>query len=150
MVYKWALKRTGPLKTKFAPHLSYMLYYEMIYTTDDKKLLSELRKNAMQLEDYFEFLAEDDIRLKGTRVGIETVLYDYIHRERSPEIIANTYPTITLEQVYATILYYLHNKEEVSKYLTDWMEWSREVRRQQNANPSPARLRLRKLREEQL
>src|SRR2546423_14698570 len=90
MVYKWALKRTGPLKTKFAPHLSYMLYYEMIYTTDDKKLLSELRKNAMQLEDYFEFLTEDDIRLKGTRVGIETVLYDYIHRERSPEIIAST------------------------------------------------------------
>ncbi|MGH2367163.1 MAG: DUF433 domain-containing protein, partial [Chloroflexota bacterium] len=29
----------------------------------------------MQLEDYFDFLAPDDIRLKGTRVGIETVLY---------------------------------------------------------------------------
>lgn len=104
----------------------------------------------MQLEDYFDFLAEDDIRLKGTRVGIETVLYDFIHRERSPETIANTYRTITLEQVYATILYYLHNKEEISKYLADWMEWSREVRKQENANPSPARLRLRKLREEQL
>ena len=36
MVYKWALKRTGPLKTRFAPHLSYMLYYEMIYTTKAK------------------------------------------------------------------------------------------------------------------
>jgi hypothetical protein len=38
MVYKWALKRTGPLKTKFAPHLSYMLYYEMIYITNAKPL----------------------------------------------------------------------------------------------------------------
>ncbi len=38
----------------------------------------------MQLEDYFDFFAEDDIRLKGTRVGIETVLYNFIHRQRSP------------------------------------------------------------------
>ncbi len=33
----------------------------------------------MQLEDYFDFLAEDDIRLKGTRIGIETVLCEHIH-----------------------------------------------------------------------
>ena len=25
----------------------------------------------MQIEDYFNFLAEDDIRIKGTRIGIE-------------------------------------------------------------------------------
>src|SRR5436853_5683746 len=102
----------------------------------------------MQLEEYFDFLAEDDIRLKGTRVGIETILYDFIHRGRSPETIAQTYPSLTLEQVYATILYYLHNKEAVSKYLTDWMEWGREMRRQQAANPSPEILRLRKLKAE--
>lgn len=102
----------------------------------------------MQLEDYFDFLSEDDIRLKGTRVGIETVLYDYIHRQRSPETIANTYPSLTLEQVYATILYYLHNKEKVSKYLADWLEWGREMRRQQAANPSPVSQRLRKIKAE--
>ena len=102
----------------------------------------------MQLEEYFDFLSEDDIRLKGTRVGIETILYDFIHRQRSPEVIAQTYPSVTLEQVYATILYYLHNKEAVSKYLTDWLEWGREMRRQQNENPSPARQRLRKIKEE--
>lgn len=28
----------------------------------------------MQLEDYFDFQRPDDIRLKGTRVGIETIL----------------------------------------------------------------------------
>ena len=26
----------------------------------------------MQLEDYFDFLAPDDIRIKGHRIGIET------------------------------------------------------------------------------
>jgi len=104
----------------------------------------------MQLEDYFDFFADDDIRLKGTRVGIETILYNFINRERSPETIAQTYPTVTLEQVYATILYYLHNKEAVEKYLTDWIEWGREMRRQQDANPSPEILRLRKIKAERL
>jgi hypothetical protein len=42
----------------------------------------------MQLEDYFDFLASDDIRIKGSRIGIESVLYEYIHREQSPEAIA--------------------------------------------------------------
>ncbi len=32
----------------------------------------------INLEEYFNFLAPDDIRLKGTRVGIETILFDYI------------------------------------------------------------------------
>ena len=39
----------------------------------------------MQLEDYFKFLAPNDIRLKGSRIGIETILYEYIYRSRTPE-----------------------------------------------------------------
>lgn len=42
----------------------------------------------MKLEDYFDNLALDDIRLKGTRVGIESVLYEYVHRQQTPEAIA--------------------------------------------------------------
>lgn len=45
----------------------------------------------MQLEDYFNFLAPNDIRLQGTRVGIETILYDYIFKARTPEEIEQTY-----------------------------------------------------------
>jgi hypothetical protein len=41
----------------------------------------------MQLEDYFEFLTPEDIRIKGTRVGIEHILYEYIHRNQTPEAI---------------------------------------------------------------
>jgi hypothetical protein len=33
----------------------------------------------MQLESYFNFLAPDDIRIQGTRIGIETILYEYIY-----------------------------------------------------------------------
>ncbi|MBZ8181313.1 DUF433 domain-containing protein [Oscillatoria salina] len=96
----------------------------------------------MKLEDYFEFLAPDDIRLKGTRVGIETILYDYIYHARTPEEIAQTYPTITLEQVYATILYYHHEKSKVSQYIADWLEWSHKMREEQRKNPPPGIKRL--------
>lgn len=99
----------------------------------------------MQLEDYFDFLDENDIRLKGTRVGIETILYDFIHRARTPDEIAQTYPSLSLEQVYATILYYLHNKETVSKYLTDYLEWSHRMRQEQAKNPSPAAAHIQEL-----
>lgn len=101
----------------------------------------------MQLKDYFDFQRPDDIRLKGTRIGIETVLYEYIYRARTPEEIAQTYTSLTLEQVYATILYYLHNKEAVSKYISDWLEWGHEQRKAQELNPPPSAERLRKLRD---
>lgn len=103
----------------------------------------------MQLEDYFNFLAANDIRLKNSRIGIETILYEYIYRARTAEEIANIYTTLTLEQVYATILYYLHNKEAVSKYMADWLEWGRQQRKAQAQNPHPAVARLRKLKAEQ-
>ncbi|MFM7425231.1 MAG: DUF433 domain-containing protein [Elainella sp.] len=101
----------------------------------------------MQLEDYFNFLAPDDIRLKGTRIGIETILYDYLFRARTAEEIAQTYPSLTLEQVYATLLYYLHNKTNVDAYLTDWLEWGEKMREEQRHNPPPVVAKLRKLRE---
>jgi uncharacterized protein (DUF433 family) len=101
----------------------------------------------MLLEDYFDFQRPDDIRVKGTRIGIETILYDFIHCARTPEEIAQTYPSLALEQVYATILYYLHNKEEVSRYIANWLEWSHQQLKAQELNPSPIAIRLRQLRQ---
>ncbi|BAY34332.1 hypothetical protein NIES2107_62370 [Nostoc carneum NIES-2107] len=56
----------------------------------------------MQLEDYFDFLSSDDIRLKGHRVGIDNVI-DYYLEGYTPEEIAANLPDISLKQIYATI-----------------------------------------------
>ena len=103
----------------------------------------------MNLEDYFDCLSPDDIRVKGTRVGIETVLYEYIYREQTPERIVQSFPSITLEQVYATILYYLHNKTAVEAYLADWLAFGQQQRAEQSKNPHPVILRLRQLKARQ-
>lgn len=102
----------------------------------------------MKLEEYFNVLAPNDIRLKGTRIGIESILYEYIYRCKTPEEIAEQFHTVTLEQVYATILYYLHHRSEVDAYLVDWLEFSRTMREEQQRNPSPARMRFWRMQEE--
>jgi len=102
----------------------------------------------MKLEDYFDFLAPDDIRLKGTRVGIESILYEYVHRQQTAEAIAHRLPTLTLDQVYAAILYYLRNRPQMDAYLADWLEWSYRVREEQRQNPPPFAARLQAAREE--
>ena len=107
-----------------------------------------LKHKIMRLEDYFDFLASDDIRVKGSRIGIELVLYEYIYRKQSPEAIHTRFPSLTLEQVYATILYYLHNREEVEAYITDWLEWGERMRKEQDLNPPPVVVRLRTLKAE--
>ena len=113
----------------------------------ENSILRQIRnfQQIYPLEDNFMFLTENDIRLKGTRVGIETILCEYIHDSKLPVVIADRYYTPTLEQVYATILYYLQNQEKVGTYLENYLEYCRKVREEQAKNPSPAVVRLRKL-----
>ena len=113
----------------------------------ENSILRQIRnfQQIYPLEDNFMFLAENDIRLKGTRVGIETILYEYIYNSRPPEVIADHYYTPTLEQIYATILYYLQNQEEVGTYLEDYLEYCRTAREEYEKDPPPGVVRLRKL-----
>ncbi len=73
----------------------------------------------MTLESYFEFVGQegqDAIRVKGTRVGLETVVHDY-RAGANPEEIVLRYPTLSLEQVHAAIAYFLAHQPEVEAYV---------------------------------
>jgi uncharacterized protein (DUF433 family) len=100
------------------------------------------------LEDYFEFLSPDDIRIKGHRIGIDDVI-DYYLQGFTPEQIREHLPSLSLEKIYATITYYLHNKEEVDAYMERLNAW-REQRYQEwlASEPSPVIQRLRAIREQ--
>jgi uncharacterized protein (DUF433 family) len=97
------------------------------------------------LEDYFEFSETSRvIRIKGHRVGLEHVVEQY-KAGKSAEEIGRHFPTLTLEQVYAAILYFLHYREEVEEYLREYQQLGRRMMAESDANPSPASLRLREL-----
>jgi uncharacterized protein (DUF433 family) len=78
----------------------------------------------MQLEDYFEFEkvntkygVAERIRLKGHRIALERVLEHFQQGIPPDQIVREIFPTLTLEEVYAAITYYLHNKAEVDAYI---------------------------------
>ncbi|WP_289500444.1 DUF433 domain-containing protein [Gloeocapsopsis sp. IPPAS B-1203] len=81
-------------------------------------------------------MSSDDIRLRGHRIGIENVL-DYYLERYTPEDIAKDLLSLSLEQIHATITYYLHNRDRIDSYLLRLAE-ERERRYQEfRVNPSP-------------
>lgn len=53
----------------------------------------------------------------GSRVSLESVIFAFLEG-LSPETIASEcFPTLTLEQVYGAITYYLANRPEMDSYL---------------------------------
>jgi len=101
----------------------------------------------MQLEDYFEFLEPNHIRIKGHRVSIESILHKYLAGQPVEEI-ARQYDTLRPVDIYATITYYLENKDEVDAYLRRVDALIAEDMARSDANPPPVVERLRKLRAE--
>ncbi len=70
----------------------------------------------MDVQDYFEFIDETSIRIKGHRVYIDEVLEEHL-QGKEPEEILCCFPRLPLEKIYATLLYYEANKTEVEAYL---------------------------------
>jgi uncharacterized protein (DUF433 family) len=62
--------------------------------------------------------ANDDgtIRIGDTRVLLEVVIHAF-QRGETPEGIAQSFPTLKLDDVYAVIAYYLLNRAEVDEYV---------------------------------
>ena len=81
------------------------------------------------------------------RVGAGDVPVDSVvaafHQGHSPEMIRRQYPSLTLEEVYGAIAYYLANRDEVDAYLERqdalWKQW----RARSDAADAPVVRRLR-------
>lgn len=55
-------------------------------------------------------------RITGTRVSLDSVVYDYLSG-LSPESIDDNFETLSLEQVYGAITFYLSHRDEVDRHL---------------------------------
>lgn len=62
--------------------------------------------------------SEGGWRIVGSRVSLDSVVY--AHREgRSPEAIADAFPSLSLEQIYGAIAFYLRHRAEIDQHLVD-------------------------------
>lgn len=58
------------------------------------------------------------LRIAGTRVGLDSVVAG-LQEGESPEKIVQSFPTLTLAQVYGAIAYYLDNKKLMDDYFAE-------------------------------
>ena len=60
--------------------------------------------------------ADGVIRVSGTRVTLDTLIFAFIEGATAEEI-AQQYPSLELADIYAAIAYYLRHRSEVESYL---------------------------------
>jgi len=54
----------------------------------------------------------------GSRVSLDSVVYAFLRGE-SPEGILESFPALSLEQVFGAVAFYLANREGIDAYLRD-------------------------------
>ena len=88
------------------------------------------------LEAYFTGLGTNDIRLAGHRIGIDDVLSLYVQGSTAKDIQAQ-FPTLRLEEIYATLTYYHAHQITIDEYLQQVNIWREERQQYAETHPSP-------------
>jgi uncharacterized protein (DUF433 family) len=83
-------------------------------------------------------VGEADVSLDSLVIGFQDGL--------APEAIQLLYPSLTLEEVYGAITYYLANRPTVDQYLSQQAKLWADLRRSADRSPSPVVTRLREVR----
>lgn len=84
------------------------------------------------------------VRVAGSRVTLHTVI-DTFMTGASPEDIAEDFPVLRLDEVYAVLTYYLRHRAEVDAYLRERRSRAEGLRREIEAHSPQAGLRGRLL-----
>ena len=84
------------------------------------------------------------VRVGATRVTLETVIGSFLSGE-SPEEIADSFPALSIGEVYSSIAYYLEHRGDVDEYLADQARKGDEVRQEIHRRNPPKALRERLL-----
>jgi uncharacterized protein (DUF433 family) len=72
--------------------------------------------------------AEGTVRVRGTRVTLDTVVGAFNDGSTAEEIMLQ-YPSLKLADVYGVIAYYLRHREEVDTFLLEQRLEAEEIRR---------------------
>jgi uncharacterized protein (DUF433 family) len=68
--------------------------------------------------EYVQQTPEGGWRLAGSRVSLDSIVHAY-WEGLSPEAIAEDFDTLTVEQIYGALAFYLRNRTQVDAYLAN-------------------------------
>lgn len=79
--------------------------------------------------------------LSGSRVSLDSIIHEFLEGA-SPETIQENFPTLTLEEVYGAITFYLAHRAELGASLSEAIKHGEEIRRAQPSISDDLRERL--------
>lgn len=86
-------------------------------------------------------------RVADTRVSLDSIVCRY-REGLSAESIAESFPALTLEQVYGAIAFYLANQKMLDEYVRQGRELARELQSESRRRNADLVTRLRRARHE--
>ena len=92
--------------------------------------------------EYVEQTSDGGWRLADSRVSLDSVIHGYWDG-RSPEAIAEEFPSLSVEQVYGAIAFYLHHRVEIDRHLENQSVLWKQVQRDSESQHGPLLDRLR-------
>ena len=95
---------------------------------------------------YAQKTAEGGWRVADSRVSLDSVVCAY-WEGKSPEAIAEEFPTLSAEQVYGAIAFYLRNRQKIDDYLAQQNEKWQQLSKESNTQHGPLLERMRKRRQ---
>jgi len=102
--------------------------------TETKSLATHPEGPLMFDKPYIE-VCRGAYRIASTRISLDSVVYAF-RQGRSPEAIQQSFPLLTLEQIYGAITYYLAHQAEMDAYLeAGETEYEAARQRQRAAQP---------------
>jgi hypothetical protein len=97
-------------------------------------------------EEYLEFVAPDEISVKGSRIGIESVPFAHLDQGVPPDELRSWFPALSAAEIEAVLGYARLHGAGVEKYLQAVRGREERVFRRAELNPSPAMRLIRELR----
>lgn len=76
---------------------------------------------------------EESYRIVGKRVSLDSIVYAF-WAGQSPESILQSFPVLTLEEVYGAITFYLANRTSIDTYLAEGEQHFETLRQQAREN----------------
>jgi uncharacterized protein (DUF433 family) len=90
---------------------------------------------------------KDGYGVIGSRVSLESLIIPFLEGA-VPETLVDEFPTLSLEQVYGAITFYLAHRSEMDRYLKEVEVLWQEARKSQPSIPGALRERLERVRRE--
>lgn len=80
------------------------------------------------------------IRIRGSRVTLDSLVHAF-RQGATAEQIQDSFPSVTLRDIYGAIAYYLEHQEQVELYLREQEQAAEELRRTVESRPDVASFR---------